>query len=134
LEVSLQNRPAEIILVHRALDELAARHGMTPRLVTHLHVALEEHLTNIISYGYDPGQPGTIRVRFTLEGSVVRVEVEDDARPFDPVKAPAVDTSLPLDAKPIGGLGLHMIRKSADCLEYLRIDNHNVLTLTKRIK
>jgi anti-sigma regulatory factor (Ser/Thr protein kinase) len=133
LEVSLHNRPEEIFLVHQALDELALQQNLPARLVNHLHLALEEHLTNIMSYGYDSGEAGTIRVRFTLEPSALRIEVEDNARPFDPTAAPEVNTSLPLEDKPLGGLGLHMIRKSVDQLEYSRAADRNVLTMKKRL-
>jgi anti-sigma regulatory factor (Ser/Thr protein kinase) len=134
LEVSLHNRREEISAVHQALDGLATQYNLPTRLVTHLHIALEEHLTNIISYGYESGQAGTIRVRFMLESSALRVEVEDSARAFDPTAAPEVNVLLPLEAKPLGGLGLHMIRKSADELEYRRTDGRNLLTIKKRLK
>jgi serine/threonine-protein kinase RsbW/sigma-B regulation protein RsbU (phosphoserine phosphatase) len=49
------------------------------------------------------------------------------------VEAPVVDTSVPLDAKPLGGLGLLMIRKSVDQLEYRRVADRNVLVMKKKI-
>jgi anti-sigma regulatory factor (Ser/Thr protein kinase) len=134
LEVSLHNRREEIAAVHQALDGLATQYNLPSRLVTHLHIALEEHLTNIISYGYQPGQVGTIRVRFMLESSALRIEIEDNAKAFDPTAAPEVNVLVPLDNKPLGGLGLLMIRKSADELEYRRADGRNLLTIKKRIE
>jgi serine/threonine-protein kinase RsbW len=133
LEALLHNQASEIPRAHQALDQFAAEHGLSGPYISQLHLALEEHLTNVVSYGYDPGQFGTVRVRFTLETFTLRIEIEDDARPFNPVEAPGVDTSLPLDAKPLGGLGLLMIRKSVDELEYRRVADRNVLTMKKRI-
>jgi len=133
LEVTLHNRVSEIPLAHQALDHLAAERGLPAKGIAPLHLALEEHLTNVITHGYNPGQAGSIRLRFTFESSTLRVQVEDDARPFNLLEAPGVDTSLPLDAKPLGGLGLHMIRKSIDQLEYRRDGNWNVLTMNKRL-
>ena len=98
-----------------------------------LHVALEEHLTNIISYGYNGERAGIIRVRFAIASSVLRVEIEDSGRPFNPLEVPEVDTSMPLDQKPVGGLGVHLIRKSVDELNYERVGDRNVLTLITRL-
>jgi serine/threonine-protein kinase RsbW len=129
LEVSLHNQSSEIPAVHEALDEMAVRHVLSARLVARLHLALEEHLTNIISHGYKPGQAGTIAVRFALEPSALRVEIEDDAIPFNPAGVPAVDTALSLEKKPLGGLGVHIIRRSVDELEYRCAGGRNVLVM-----
>ena len=134
LEVSLHNQASQIPLAHEALDQFASREGLPGNSVTRLHVALEEHLTNIISYGYEAGKTGHITIRFALESSVLRIEIADDARPFNPLEAPEVDTTLPLEDKPLGGLGLLMIRKSADELQYSRVNGQNVLTIKKRIE
>ena len=115
------------------LDQFAVRHGFGGPNISRLHVALEEHLTNVISYGYDPGQAGTICLRFSLEPSWLKIEIEDDARAFNPLEMSDVDTTLPLEAKPLGGLGLHMIRKSVDNAAYCRRANRNLLTIAKRL-
>jgi len=132
LEILLHNRAAEIPVVHQALDEIAARRNLPAPSLAGLHLALEEHLTNIISHGYKAGQSGTIAVRFVLETCGLRVEIEDDARPFDPTAQSEVDTSLSMDAKPLGGLGILMIRKSVDDLEYRHVGDRNILTMKKR--
>jgi anti-sigma regulatory factor (Ser/Thr protein kinase) len=133
LEVSLHHQASEIPLVHDALDELAARHRLPARCVARLHLALEEHLANIIAHGGNPGPAGTITVRFALEPAALRVEIEDDARPFNPLDEPAVDTTLPLEDKPLGGLGILLIRKSVDELEYRRAGDRNVLVMKSRL-
>ena len=133
LEVTLHNQASEIPRAHEALDKFTAQYRSRGQDLALLHLAIEEHLTNVISYGYNPGQAGTIRVRFALDGAAVRVEVEDDARPFNPLEVPEVDTSVPLEDKPIGGLGVHLVRKSVDSLRYLRAQERNVLIMTKRL-
>jgi serine/threonine-protein kinase RsbW len=133
LRVSLHQQASEIPRVHDALDELAAAHRLPVRCVTRLHLALEEHLANIIAHGGLPGVAGTITVRFALEPAALRVEIEDDAGPFNPLDAPSVDTTLPLGQKPLGGLGILIIRKSVDELEYRRSGNRNVLVMKNRL-
>jgi anti-sigma regulatory factor (Ser/Thr protein kinase) len=133
LELSFANQASEIPRVHQALDEFAARNGLSDRSLVHSHLALEEYLTNIVSHGYAAGETGRIVVRFGLEASVLRIEIEDDGRPFNLNEAPEVDTSVPLEEKPIGGLGIHMIRKSVDGLDYQRAGGRNLLVMTKRL-
>jgi len=129
----LHYQASDVPLVHDALDELATRHRLPARCVARLHLAIEEHLANIIAHGGYPGPTGTITVRFELEPDALRVEIEDDAGPFNPLDAPAVDTSLPLEQKPLGGLGILLIRKSVDELEYRRSGNRNVLVMKNRL-
>jgi len=133
LELTLHNRAPEIRRVHEALDQFAAKHRLPVAGLARLHVALEEHLTNIISYGYRPGQTGTIQIRLALTESNLRVEIEDDARPYNPLETPDVDTSVPLEAKPVGGLGVLLIRKSVDKIEYRRAGERNLLVLVKSV-
>jgi anti-sigma regulatory factor (Ser/Thr protein kinase) len=133
LELSLNHQATEIPLVHDALDELAVRHHLPARCVARLHLALEEHLTNIITHGGNPGPAGTITVRFALEPTTLRVEIEDDAGSFNPLEAPAADTALPMEEKPLGGLGIHLIRKNVDELEYRRAGDRNVLVMKNRL-
>ena len=133
LELTLQNRAPEIRRAHEALDQFAAQHSLSLASLARLHVALEEHLTNIISYGYRPGQTGMIQIRFVLSDSNLRVEIADDARPYNPLAAPDVDTSVPLEEKPVGGLGVLLIRKSVDKIEYRRDGERNVLVLIKSL-
>jgi len=133
LEVSLHNHASEIPNAHAALDRFAARHGLSAPVVRAFHLALEEHLTNSISYGFTQGRAGTIQVRFTVEHPSVCVEVEDDADLFNPLTAPEADTSLPLEAKPLGGLGVLLIRKNMDQVEYRQANGHNLLVMRKRI-
>ena len=114
------------------LEEFGRQHGFTPRDLLALDLSLHEHLTNIINYGYDDTKPRQIQIRLKLGDRLLQVEVEDDARPFNPLERAPVDTTLPLDQKPLGGLGIHMIRQSMDELEYRREGGRNILTMRKR--
>jgi anti-sigma regulatory factor (Ser/Thr protein kinase) len=133
LEVILANQRTEIPKAHQLLDELAVQVGLSPKACASLHVAIEEHLTNVINYGYSPGQSGQIALRLASSPDALRVEIEDDARPFNPLLAPPVDVNQPLEERPIGGLGIHMIRQLTDELHYEARGGHNVLTLIKRL-
>ena len=115
------------------MDSFAEANNLPPQVRQAADLALEEHLTNIINYGYEDTQPHQVSVRFALEEGFLVVEVEDNGKPFNPLEAPEVDTSLPLEQKPIGGLGLHLIRKFMDDLQYRRDANKNILRMRKRL-
>jgi sigma-B regulation protein RsbU (phosphoserine phosphatase) len=134
LELTIHNQASELPLAHHALDQFVADHSLRLTGLARLHVAMEEHLTNIISYGYRPGQTGAIQIRFALTDSNLQVEIADDARPFNPLESPEIDTSVPMKNKPVGGLGVFLIRKSVDKLEYRRVDERNVLVLVKGLE
>jgi serine/threonine-protein kinase RsbW len=133
LEVILRNQPTEIPKAHLFLDELALQAGLATKACADLHVALEEHLTNVINHGYSPGQSGQIAVRLSSSPEALRVEIEDDASPFNPLLAPSVNVNQPLEERPIGGLGIHMIRQLTDELHYEFRSGHNVLVMVKLV-
>jgi serine/threonine-protein kinase RsbW len=133
LDISLRNDPAELSRLADLLKKFGRQHGLSPAALLATDLALHEHLTNIIQYGYDDASPREIRIRLSLKERLLRVEVEDDARPFNPMERPPVDTTVPLDHKPIGGLGVHIIRKSMDELAYRRAGDKNLLLMIKRL-
>ena len=133
MRVVLTKTPAERKRLLAAMDSFAEANNLPPQVRQAADLALEEHLTNIINYGYEDTQPHQVSVRFALEEGFLVVEVEDNGKPFNPLEAPEVDTSLPLEQKPIGGLGLHLIRKFMDDLQYRRDANKNILRMRKRL-
>lgn len=133
LDLTLLNRATEIARGQDQLEQFAAAHHFPDRKLHEVQVALEEHLTNILHYGYDDHGEHHIQIEVRLTATELRLRVQDDGRPFDPLAHPAPDLSLPLDQRPIGGLGIHMIQKSLDGLEYRREDGKNILVMIKRI-
>jgi anti-sigma regulatory factor (Ser/Thr protein kinase) len=73
-----------------------------------------------------------IRVRLDVQPGEVKAEVQDDGQPFNPLEAAEVDTTKPLEERTIGGLGIHLVRKLMDGLEYQRQADRNLLILTKK--
>lgn len=133
LELTLLNRQSEVARAQESLEQFAARHHIPGRALHELQLAFEEHLTNIVRYAYADTREHHIQVRVTLGSGEIRIRVEDDGRPFNPLQHPTPELSLPLDQRPIGGLGIHMIRKSLDALEYRRENARNILVMIKRV-
>jgi serine/threonine-protein kinase RsbW len=94
--------------------------------------AVDESATNIVVHGYR-GRPGTIDVEVKGANDTLAVRLRDSAPLFDPTGVPPPDLSLPLDQRPIGGLGVHLTRKCVDEMIYrVTSEGHNELTLLKR--
>jgi anti-sigma regulatory factor (Ser/Thr protein kinase) len=133
MQIVLNGNPAERASVVRGLEEFCRQHQIPNQVMNAADVALEEHLTNVLNYGYEAGAPHRVVVDLKLDNGSLFVDVADDGKPYDPLARPPVDTSLPLAEKPIGGLGVHLMRQFMDELSYAREAGKNVLRMRKRI-
>jgi anti-sigma regulatory factor (Ser/Thr protein kinase) len=95
------------------------------------NLAIEEMVTNCIKYGYDDSAEHIIEIELKLAGGEMVLTVTDDGHPFNPLAAPEPDTSLPVGDRAIGGLGIHLLRKMSDRVDYARTDGKNRITLRK---
>ncbi len=134
ITVQLKNSLSEIERLARIVDEFGERHQIEFQSVYNMNLALEEIVTNVISYGYDDGAEHQIVARLSVEGGKWTAEVEDDGKPFNPLEAPEPNTAQSLEERPIGGLGIHLVRKLMDELEYRRNQGKNLLVMRKKLK
>jgi phosphoserine phosphatase RsbU/P len=134
LEIKLNNRLSEFDRLSQTLSEFGRQHGLGPNIVHDLNLTLEEIITNIISYGYTDSREHEIKVRLTVQPGEVKAEVEDDGQFFNPLEAPEPDTAKSLQERTIGGLGIHLVRKLMDGLEYQRQEGKNLLAMKKHLR
>jgi serine/threonine-protein kinase RsbW len=127
------NRREEIGRIGEVAEQFGAEQHLSDDMVMSINLVLDEVLANIIGYGYDDDAEHEIHVTMSLEGDALTIEVDDDARAFDPLQAPPPDLTLPLEERPVGGLGVHIVRTVMDAVEYERRDGHNILTMRKTI-
>lgn len=134
LVFELKNDIRELAALSRHLETLGRQAEIPARTLLELNLALDELFTNIITYGFPQG--GEHRIRFQLQADPrrLRVVIEDDGVPFDPVACPPADPPCPLEDRRVGGLGLHLVRNLMDEMSYRRAQGKNVLTLCKRIE
>jgi len=133
MAIPFKNKLSEIERLGQVMEEFAELHHLPPNLVFEINLALEEILTNVISYGYDDSNEHEILIRLSCKGGEITAEVEDDGRPFNPLEAAEPDTDKPLEERPVGGLGIHLVRKFMDDVEYKRQQGKNLLAMKKRI-
>lgn len=97
-----------------------------------LVLAVNEAITNSLLHGYDD-RPGDLTLCVEADGGDLLVRLLDDAPPFDPTTVPPPDINLPLEERPLGGLGIHMMRQLTDELLYrVTAGGQNELTFVKR--
>lgn len=96
-----------------------------------VQLGLEELFTNLVKYG---AGSHPIEVELVRRDSLLLASLTDeDVEPFDPTAAPDADTTLPLDARKPGGLGLHLVRRVVDRVDYTYRDRRSRTTLVKRL-
>ncbi|MFO1349147.1 MAG: ATP-binding protein [Gammaproteobacteria bacterium] len=135
VEIRVAGGLAAIADVKDRIAAFGARHGLPPRAVLNVSLAVDELLTNILSYGFvDAHTVPDIRLRLWVEGVLLIVDLSDNGRPFNPldVAPPALDLSLA--DKPIGGLGIYFVRQLMDGVEYRREGGYNRLILRQRLQ
>ncbi len=123
---------AELERMIAEVEEIGEREDWSPELIFRVHLALEELGLNIINYGYDEGEH-EIECTVTSRPEEVTIELWDSGRPFDPLSdAPEADVSSPLEDRPVGGQGVHLVRTMMDELRYQRVSGRNHVTLVSR--
>jgi sigma-B regulation protein RsbU (phosphoserine phosphatase) len=134
VEIKLHNKLSELASANQTVTEFGQQHGLPDSVLHDFNLALGEILTNIISHGYTDSREHEITVRLSIEPGEMRVDVEDDGKPFNPLEAPEVDTTSPLEERAVGGLGVHLVRKLTDGLEYRRHEGKNLLVMKKHLR
>ena len=115
------------------VDEQLQSHGCPMKAQMQIDIAIDELLSNIAYYAYSSGSGTvTVRVEIAEEPLSVLITFIDNGVPYDPLKKEDPDTTLSVDQRDIGGLGIYMVKKSMDGVEYEYKDGQNVLKITKK--
>ena len=133
MSVTLINDQSEVERLSRLVDAFGEAQGVPPEILLNVNLALDEVITNIIRYAHGDGRQHPIDVRLAIESGVLTAQVEDDGRPFNPLDVPVPDLNASLDERPIGGLGIHLVRTMMTSVEYRRENGRNVLIMKKML-
>ena len=132
--VRIPSRLEDIATVQERFEKFARQHDLPGPVVRRFHIAFDEILNNVVSYAFPEGKAHEIEIRWELSGRRLTVIITDDGIPFNPLSVKKPDTTLPLEQRKIGGLGVHLVRGLVDSMSYQRRINRNVLTLVKRVE
>ncbi len=133
LERTIRPDLSEIDRVNAAFNDFAVAHGLAPAVRRKMNLVFDELLNNTMSYGFDDGQDGVIEIDVEVDADRLVVTIRDNGRPFNPFGAVVPDTTLSVDERQIGGLGVHLVRNVMDEFAYHRQTDRNVIVLTKRL-
>lgn len=131
--LSLHNDIQQIHQLESFMETIATDMNLDPALALNLNLALEEAVTNVISYAYPKGTDGLVEIDAILRKDALEFVITDSGIPFDPTAAPKADITLSVEERPIGGLGIYLVRQIMDEVHYIRENDQNKLSLIKRL-
>ena len=125
--------PSGVHEVNTAFAGFAEENALPVDIRRSISIALDELLTNSLTHGSTGRDPCSVSVEVQLDEERVTVTVTDDGMPFDPFARDAPDTTLSVEERPIGGLGIHLVGRLMDEVSYQRREDHNVVVLVKQL-
>ena len=130
--LSLASRRDELRRLSFFVDQFCALARVPDEDRRSFKVALEEVAMNIIEHGYKCAEAGLFTVSMEVKEDRLTAVITDRAPAYDPLARADVNLDLPFDQRPIGGLGIHLVKKLMDA-RYERRDDCNILTLSRKL-
>lgn len=127
----IRNNLSEISRLAVFVQEIAEELSLKPDVVYELNLVLEEAVSNVINYAYPDSAESEIFLSAVNDGARLVFTLIDSGLPFDPTNFPDADVTLSVKDRQIGGLGIFLIRKIMDDMQYKRVEGKNILTLVK---
>jgi anti-sigma regulatory factor (Ser/Thr protein kinase) len=131
-EMTVAARLENIEVVTAFIDAFLEDADCPVKTQMQIDVAVDEVMSNIAHYAYPDGE-GTVTVSIEEKENTVQIFFRDSGIPYDPLTAKAPDLSLSAEDRPIGGLGIHMVKKMMDAVSYRYENGQNMLTLQKML-
>jgi serine/threonine-protein kinase RsbW len=131
-ELVIRNEIGQLAILSDAMERIGSEHGIAPKTLFQLQIALDEMVSNVIKYAWPEGGSHEIGVRITVSSGQVAIEIADDGRTFDPRDVPAPPPPPPGQRPRPGGVGIHLLKQFMERIDYARVDGRNHLTMTKQ--
>ena len=113
------------------VEAIAQEKQLNQSMAMNINLALEEAVSNVMLYAYPEGTDGLVDVGANIDKDALEFVIVDSGVPFDPTAAPEVDLNAPVEQRPIGGLGIHLVRQLMDSVSYERKEDKNYLKMKK---
>ena len=133
LSIQLSNNRPEIRKLRNRFDIFAKDNKIPKKAIHDVQLALDEIVTNTIEYGYEDDDKHLIDIKFTFNKKSLKITIIDDANPYNILDKENPDTSLSLEDKPIGGLGIYLVKHLMTNIDYDYRDGKNHILLTKSL-
>lgn len=129
----LTNDVMEVPRLTDFINDVCQSLGIEEILTMQLTLAVEEAAVNVMNYAYEPGTVGTVDLDAEAGNGELKIIISDSGVAFDPTQKAEADITLTAEERPIGGLGIFLVRQIMDDVSYRRQDGRNILTLTKKL-
>jgi len=129
--IQVSNDLAEVSRLNEILSDLWVERNLPPELEMPAVLALEEVLSNVIRHGCTGLANPDIRVQFTFDRGAFEFVVSDNGTPYNPLSRPDPDVNLPIEQRTPGGLGIFLVRRLGDAVNYEYRDGRNHLLFRK---
>lgn len=132
--LTLPNDIETIPQLNEFIDTVAEEIGLDMSLTMSLNLAIEEAVVNVMEYAYPEGEQGNVDIEVIADDKWLTFIISDNGIPFDPTTQKDADTTLSAEERPIGGLGIFLVRQLMDSINYQWKDGKNILTLSKKME
>lgn len=130
-QLVIQSDVHQVPQLNAFVKQVMERLGVESSLAKKLQLAVEEAVVNVMEYAYPTGVSGDISLQVSSDGQSLKFVIKDQGGAFDPTMKELPDTTLSVEDRPIGGLGILLVREMMDSINYERTGGMNVLTLIK---
>lgn len=132
--LTLKNKISEITKLTAFVKSTAENLHIESAMANKIKLGIEEAVVNVIEYAYPSDIEGNVDVEMEADEDTIRFIISDSGTEFDPTKVSKTDTTLSVDERPIGGLGILLVRNLMDNINYERANGKNILRLEKKYK
>jgi anti-sigma regulatory factor (Ser/Thr protein kinase) len=131
--ITLSNRIDELTRISSFLKKCADQWGIPEPVTLSLNLVIEEAFTNVVKYAYSDNHDHDIDLIIKKKVKELEITLIDDGKQYDPTEEKEPDINLSANDRPIGGLGVFLIKKTMDNISYFRKDNKNHLVMVKKV-
>jgi anti-sigma regulatory factor (Ser/Thr protein kinase) len=132
--IQIPNERDQIDDVRKFFDQFGLDNQLSEKVVHDVQLALDELLTNIVNYGYEDDGAHMIDVHFGVGENNLKIEIVDDAKSYNMLDREDPDTALSVEDKPVGGLGVFLVKKLMSHTEYFTEGDKNHFIMIKGLK
>ncbi len=129
MRMELSPRLSAIASLAEMIEEFGSSHNIPDTPIFLVNLEIDELMTNYVTYSFRKVRRPRMEVTLRTFRDRLVLVVEDNGPPFNPLESPDPDLTSGIDERRVGGMGLHLVRKYADRIDYRCVDDRNILTL-----
>jgi anti-sigma regulatory factor (Ser/Thr protein kinase) len=131
--LTLRNDVQEVPLLATFIETISEENDIDMMESMNINLAVEEAVANVMKYAYPTGTVGEVRIDASVADGLLTITITDSGTPFDPTQKEDPDINLPAEERPIGGLGILLVKQIMDAVTYQYAEGKNILTLVKKL-